>query len=228
MKIHYYALFFCLLIASCKGKSSAEIEKEEKVVFDQSLADELERMAEVDQIAAYIPQGKYTEMSQEEWKSFKDSVFTTHQKRLTQIFDKHGFVGFDLAGENGSNNFWLMVQHSDHAPDFQKKVLQQMKIAVDHNNASPSNYGLLVDRVNLNTGLPQVYGTQVDYRFDVCQAFPKNLKDSANVNQRRSEIGLPPLEEYLNRMSKMHFEINKKIFLDKGIKGPKLYEIDDQ
>lgn len=208
----------------CKEKSSEKEEIPEKVEFNQDLADELERMAEVDQIAAYIPQGIYKGMTSDQWNSFKDSVFTTHQKRLKEIFDKYGFVGFDLAGEEGSQNFWLMVQHSDHNPDFQKEVLANMKIQVEKENAKPSNYGLLVDRVNLNTGKPQIYGTQVDYNFDIAQAFPKNLADSGNVNERRKSIGLEPIEDYLNQMTLMNFEMNKQFYLDKGITEPKFYK----
>ncbi len=210
-------------IFGCKQETTDNTVIQEKVEFNQTLADELKKMAEVDQIAAYIPQGKYKEMTSEQWNSFKDSVFTTHQKRLKQIFDKFGFVGFDLAGEEGSLNFWLMVQHSDHNPEFQQEVLEKMKIQVDQQNADPSNYGLLVDRVNLNTGKPQIYGTQVDYNFDIAQAFPKNLADSANVNERRKSIGLEPIEDYLNQMSLMNFEMNKQFYLDKGITEPKLY-----
>lgn len=54
------------------------------------MTDELKKMAEVDQIAAFVPQGKYKERCIEKWDSFKDSVFTTHQKRLKQIFDEYG------------------------------------------------------------------------------------------------------------------------------------------
>lgn len=209
-------LIIGLLLLGCK----------EKVEFNQDLANELKKMAEVDQIAAYIPQGKYKKMTTEQWKSFKDSVFTTHQKRLKQIFNKHGFVGFDLAGKKGSDNFWLMVQHSDHNPNFQKEVLYKMKIEVDKKNASPSNYGLLVDRVNLNTGKKQVYGTQVTYNMTTGQAYPKPLKDSLKVNERRKSIGLEPIEKYLNSMTEMHFEMNKNGYLkDLGINKPKLYKL---
>lgn len=223
MRIAYTTFILCLVMG-CKNKSPKENRTEKKVVFNQELANELKEMAEVDQIAAFIPQGKYKEMSNQAWNAFKDSVFTIHQKRLNQIFDEYGFVGFDLAGEEGSHNFWLMVQHSDHNPQFQKKILEQMEVEVKKSNASPSNYGFLVDRVRLNNHQPQVYGTQVDYNWEVCQAFPKTMEDSINVNQRRKKNGLPPLEEYLNQMSEMHFEINKAIFLEKGINGPKLYK----
>lgn len=217
-------IFIGLILIGCKEKTSKINEIQEKVEFNQNLANELEKMVKVDQIAAYIPQGKYREMTSEQWKAFKDSVFMTHQKRLREIFDKYGFVGFDLVGEKGSQNFWLMVQHSDHNPEFQKEVLVKMKVQVDKGNAKPNNYGLLVDRVNLNLGKPQVYGTQVDYDFNIAQAFPKNLADSINVNERRKSIGLEPLEEYLNRMSLKNFEMNRQFYLNKGITEPKLYK----
>lgn len=212
------------LLSGCTEKASDKKKIPEKVEFNQALAEELKKMAEVDQIAAYIPQGEYEDMSDEEWNAFKDSVFTIHQKRIQQIFDAHGFVGFDLAGEEGSQNFWLMVQHSDHNPDFQKEVLEKMKTEVDKGNATPANYGLLVDRVKLNTGEAQIYGTQVGYNLDIAQAFPKNLADSSTVNQRRKSIGLEPLEKYLNDMSKANFQMNKEFYLNKGITEPKLYK----
>ena len=217
-------LIIGLSLFGCKEKSSKKEEIKKQVEFNQDLADELKKMAEVDQIAAYIPQGEYKKMTEEQWDSFKDSVFTTHQKRLKQIFDKYGFVGFDLAGEEGSQNYWLMVQHSDHNPAFQKEVLEKMKIEVDQKNAKPSNYGLLVDRVKLNTGEKQIFGTQVTYNMETGQAYPKDLEDSLNVNERRKSIGLEPLEEYLNGMTEMHFEMNKKYYSEKGITEPKLYK----
>ncbi len=209
---------------ACKETPKEVVINESKIAFNQALVDELKKMVETDQVAAYIPQGKHKELSEEDWNTFKDSVFTTHEKRLQDIFNKNGFVGYDLAGEEGSKNFWLMVQHCDHNPDFQNKVLEKMKIEVGNKNAKPSNYGLLVDRVNLNTGKAQVYGTQVTYNFNTGQAYPKTLEDSINVNKRRKSIGLEPLEVYLNEMTKMHFRMNKEGYLkEKGIIEPKLY-----
>jgi hypothetical protein len=208
----------------CKEKTVNKKLVEEKVEFNQDLADELRKLAEVDQIAAYIPQGEYKRLSEKEWNSFKDSVFTTHESRLIEIFKENGFVGFDLVGKGGSSNFWVMVQHCDDNPEFQSEVLKKMKVEVDKGNASPRDYAYLVDRVKLNTELEQVYGTQVSYNFEICQAYVKNLADSSNVNERRKSVGLERLEEYLNSMSKSHFLMNKQIYLDKGITEPKLYK----
>lgn len=194
MKRIYLFVFIGLLITACQGEKSGHNNNATIMKFNQKLAAELERMAETDQIAAYIPEGKYKELSEEQWNAFKDSVFTTHQFRLDQIFEENGFPGYDLVGKEGSKNFWLMVQHSDHNPEFQNKVLEKMKLEVEKGNADPGSYGLLVDRVNLNTGKPQVYGTQVTYNTQICQAYPRDLTDSATVNERRKSIGLPSIE----------------------------------
>lgn len=220
----YRILIIGFLIFGCKEKTTDKKVVEKKIEFNQNLADELKKLTEIDQIAAYIPQGEYKKLSKKEWNSFKDSVFTTHQKRISEIFSEHGFVGFDLAGNEGSENFWLMVQHSDHNPNFQKQVLEKMKIEVDKGNAKPSNYGLLVDRVKLNIGEAQVYGTQVTYNMNIGQAYPKKLADSINVDQRRKSIGLEPLKNYLNSMSESHFLMNKKYYSDKGITEPTFYK----
>ena len=103
------------------------------------LRNELEEMVKVDQIAAYIPQGKYKEYTHEQWNNFKDSVFTSNKKRVEAMFDKYGFLGFDEVGKDGSNHFWLLVQHSDKYPEFQMKVLKSMDKEVKRGNAESNN-----------------------------------------------------------------------------------------
>lgn len=88
------------------------------------------------------------------------------------------------------------------------------------------NYALLVDRVKINTGQKQIYGTQVDYNFKSAQAYPKKLADSINVNTRRKSVGLDPIEVYLNRMSKKHFDMNINGYIKNGITEPTLYKVD--
>jgi predicted TIM-barrel fold metal-dependent hydrolase len=221
----YGLLLIGLLVVACKEKTTKNKLVDNKVEFNQTLADELSKMVITDQLAAAnaYPPKNYSHLTQEEWKSFKDSIFRTHQKRVKQVFDNFGFPGYDLVGEGGSSDFWLIVQHSDHNPEFQLEVLEKMKKEVDKGNAGSRTYGLLVDRVKLNTGEAQIYGTQVAYNMEICQAYPRKLADSINVNKRRKEIGLEPLEVYLNDMTKMNFKMNKEFFAKKGVTKPKLY-----
>ncbi|PAW92079.1 hypothetical protein CKK33_00640 [Mucilaginibacter sp. MD40] len=190
--------------------------------FNQPLADSLAKWVKVDQIAASVPQGEYKNWTRERWDNFKDSVFNTHQRLLANIFKQYGYPGYDLVGKTGSNHFWLMVQHCDKHPDFQIQVLKAMKVEVDKNNADPKNFAYLTDRVNINTGKKQVYATQLTYNTKLCQAIPRPLADSANVNIRRRQVGLEPIEVYLNQMSRLHFEMNKEVYEKQGIHEPKI------
>lgn len=153
---------------------------------------------------------------------YNDSVFAVNEGRLRSIFDQYGFPGYDLVGKKGSNNFWLMVQHCDKDVSFQQAVLKAMETELPKDNADPKNFAYLTDRVSLNTGRKQIYGTQVTYNTDSCQAIPKPLADSLNVDRRRSKIGLESIESYLNWMSQLHFEMNKAVYQKKGIHQPKL------
>ncbi|CAA0147908.1 Probable lipoprotein precursor [Tenacibaculum maritimum] len=219
-------LIIGLSLFGCKEKTSDKKKIEQKAEFNQNLADMITVRAKIDQtVARGNPPEKYKIIGLEKWRDYKDSVFRDNKKILEKVLNEYGFPGIDLVGKQGSFNFWLMVQHCDFDPDFQKEVLQQMKIEVDKGNAIPRNYGLLVDRVNLNTGEKQIYGTQVAYNRKTGQAYPRDLEDSLNVNKRRESVGLEPIKKYLNHMTNNHFQMNKENMIKRGITEPKLYEL---
>ena len=89
MKIISSIALIATLIFSISCNSKKEIKQEQEISFNQELADELAQMGTIDQIAAYIPKGKYKAYSQNEWQAFKDSVFTNN--KITLEFDLHGF-----------------------------------------------------------------------------------------------------------------------------------------
>ncbi|TGE05412.1 DUF6624 domain-containing protein [Hymenobacter fodinae] len=81
---------------------------------------------------------------------------------------------------------------------------------VRKHNANPTNYAYLTDRVAINSGQPEEYGTQVVYEgAGLGKAVPKSLRDPQNVDKRRAAIGMEPLQSYLNMMTNMHEEMNK-------------------
>ncbi len=191
------------------------------------LADTLASMVIADQKAAGLPpQGVL--ITSPNWLSFKDSLFTSHYQRLSKIFEREGYPGYDKVGKSGAKNFWLMVQHLDKWPDFQLTVLKAMEKEVNNENASPADFAYLTDRVRLNTGQKQVYGTQVKYNTDSCQAYPKQLDQPETVNLRRKQAGLTSLEIYLNQLSESHFIMNKDFYEKKGITKAKLYPVKEQ
>jgi hypothetical protein len=206
-----------VILASCAAKFT----ESKRFQLDRQLKD----MVEVDQVAASMPQGKYKDLTKEQWNNFKDSVFAVHKQQSEQLFNKYGFLGFDKVGQEGSKNFWLLVQHCDKYPAFQKEVLKAMDKEVKKGNANPNNYAYLYDRVKVNAGEKQLFGTQVTYEVATTgRAIPKiGLADSANVDRLRKEYGLHSLKEYLNEMTTSHYEMNKDHYQKMGIGKPNLY-----
>lgn len=123
---------------------------------------------------------------------------------LYDIFVSYGFPNYDLVGIEGSNNFWLLVQHQDAYPSFQDSVLSKMKIEVDANKASASNYAYLVDRVKVNSGQPQVYGTQMELNHEKTSFIPKKVIDPDKLNKRRLSVGLDSIESYIELMNHVY------------------------
>lgn len=169
-----------------------------KLTDNQSiqLRKDLDEMVKVDQIAANLPKGKYLTYSKEEWSKFRDSVHTNITNKIVDLFNQYGFLGYNKVGKEGSKHFWLLVQHSDKNPEFQKKVLKAMNKEVKKENANPGDYAYLYDRVKVNAGEKQKYGTQLSYN-SAGKPFPKiGLMDSINVDIFRKAYNLEPLKDY--------------------------------
>ncbi|HEU4533560.1 MAG TPA: DUF6624 domain-containing protein, partial [Polyangiaceae bacterium] len=58
---------------------------------------------------------------------------------------------------------------------------------------------MLEDRVRVHSGLPQRYGTQVDWDADGVLS-PREIEDPEGVEARRRAVGLPPLAEKLREV----------------------------
>jgi hypothetical protein len=171
--------------------------------IDSTLLKKLEHMSIIDQLAASKSKSSST-LSTSEWA---DSVYQAHQKFLENTLNKFGYPGYNLVGKRGSQLYWVMVQHSDFNPNFQLQVLDSMYKEVQNNNADPINYAYLLDRVKMNMGEKLVYGTQVTYHWFSGKARYRPTIDPENLNQRRAEIGLEPIDIYLDEMT----EVNNKM-----------------
>jgi hypothetical protein len=116
--------------------------------------------------------------------------------RLREIVDEYGWPTPELVGKDGASAAWLIAQHSDFDVAFQVEVLALMRDALDEGDADATEVAYLQDRVAVNTGRPQTYGTQIRCRGG--RARPATpISDRPQVDELRAEIGLEPLEDYL-------------------------------
>jgi hypothetical protein len=113
---------------------------------------------------------------------------------VSHILDTYGWIGTDSIGPSGSTTLWAVIQHSDL--DVQQKYLPMMRTAVQQGRAHASELAYLEDRVALQEGRKQSYGTQFKLNEKTNKYFLAPIEDEPNVNKRRAAIGLGPLEDY--------------------------------
>ncbi|MBA3999508.1 DUF6624 domain-containing protein [Brevundimonas sp.] len=120
---------------------------------------------------------------------------------LKTELDAHGWFRISQHGEEADRAAWLIVQHADQDPQFQTAVLAMLEPLVALGETRPSSYAYLHDRVAVNTGRPQRYGTQ-----GRCTApnvwTPRMIEDEARVEALREQVDIGSLTEYRAHMSR--------------------------
>jgi len=99
----------------------------------------------------------------------------------------------------------ILMQHQDLHPEFQEEVLIKMKEEADKGKASIINYAYLLDRVKVNTGQLQVYGTQMILNSQKTSYEPEPGVKPDKFNERRRSVGLDTIESYTETMNSRYF-----------------------
>lgn len=142
-----------------------------------------------------------TDPSQRDWDSVSE-VDIKHGKRLKEIVKLYGWLGVSDVGLNGTSALWLLIQHQDHDVDFQKECLFLLDKAVQAYESPMQHYAYLLDRVNMNQKIPQVYGTQWIQENDMYTLY--NVEDPENLDKRRQEAGLCTIAEYKESLKQVY------------------------
>lgn len=123
-----------------------------------------------------------------------------NQATVFGILDKEGWPA--RLSDKANQAIWLVIDHSDLAT--RRKYLDLVKAKAEEGVLDKSDYATLNDRVLMEEGKPQIYGTQIKITgtiiFGEEQTLPMYLwpvEDPAALDSLRSSIGLPPIEEYL-------------------------------
>jgi len=118
--------------------------------------------------------------------------------KVAEIIDKHGWLGPDEIGNDANFTLFLIVQHAELK--VQQKYLLLLRDAVKQGRAAKKDLAYLEDRVALGEGRLQIYGTQVVPNLDEPEkGYVRPMIDPINVDTRRKEVGLEPLDDYIQQ-----------------------------
>jgi hypothetical protein len=125
------------------------------------------------------------------------AVDSRNLAELDKIIEQFGWPGIDLVGVDASRAAFLILQHAPLAR--QQALLPLFRQAVAEGRARAADLALLQDRILVGEGKKQLYGSQVVAGPDGLPHLHP-IEDPEKVDERRRAIGLPPLEEYLQRL----------------------------
>jgi Family of unknown function (DUF6624) len=114
------------------------------------------------------------------------AVDAANTARMQAIVQARGWPGRTLVGDDGAQAAWLLVQHADHDPAFQRVCLELLGGAVQAGEADARHHAYLTDRVLLAEGSQQLYGTQFRVAGGSWQLRP--LADPDRVDDRRRQV----------------------------------------
>lgn len=118
---------------------------------------------------------------------------------LKADLEANGWYRISVFGDLPSRAAWVMIQHADRDPAFQQQMLALLQPLALEKEVEPWDVALLYDRVAINAGRPQRYGSQ-----GRCVARnvwgPQPLEDETRVDEYRASVELPPLAEYAAHM----------------------------
>ncbi len=116
---------------------------------------------------------------------------------LKQTISTNGYPSAKTVSGDAMRAVFLILQHSDSDPQWQREQLQHVKRMAFDGDLSKQDYAYFHDRVLVNNGEPQLYGTQyikVDKANNIAELGPVQGLDS--LEYRRMEVGLMPSEMY--------------------------------
>ena len=112
-----------------------------------------------------------------------------NQELVISIIEKCGMPTLKEVTQEHMKAIWLGLQHSNKK--IRKKYFPQIEKAVENGDLSKQQYALMKDRMLMDEGKPQIYGSQIK------NGKLYKLENPETVNERRKEMGMGTIEEYL-------------------------------
>jgi hypothetical protein len=125
-------------------------------------------------------------------------VTVRNADRLAEIIDEHGWPTAELVGPEAARRAWLIAQHADRQLHLQRRALTLLTEAVHAGQGDATQLAMLRDRVLVNEGRPQIYGTQIAGVADGAPV-PWPCEDPERMDRRRAEVGLEPFSVHVAR-----------------------------
>jgi len=197
-----YKFFILIIVLTLQTTVNAQVEETINIQQYTILKNKLESIRVKDQaLRLILPEiekkfGKESEELKYIW------ILIHHQDSINEIevgkiIDRYGWLGANKVGDLANQSLWLVIQH---APiEIQEKYLPYLRKSVEKGESEGWYLAFLEDRILMRNGEKQIYGSQSTFNKETGKFHIYPIRDPENVNEKRNEIGLEPIEEYAEK-----------------------------
>lgn len=186
------------------------------IVFDERLKRQLDSIKELDQryrslmgLGPSDLKAKAEAMGLEEdeysgdlW-SRQSTIDNSNMAFVENIFNTKGYPGKSMVGESTNTAAWYVLQHSEKIPQY----FPLIKKAGEEDELPYRLVAMMEDRLLMQEGKPQIYGTQGKSYDDARGSFIWPIENPESVNELRMEAGFSStIEEYAKNLFGEDFE----------------------
>lgn len=184
-----------VLIAPVAEAIAAEDARQAALPPATSDRERLERMAVLDQVGrraltpidlGVLPKGERQAANRAMWEPL-GAMDERLLKELLTMVPAEGWFRKSVYGERAAGAAFLIIQHSDL--EQWRRFVPILEPLVAEGEVDGEAYGLMYDRLAINEGRPQRYGTQMTCKAGKFVIDWDNLEDPANAEERRRAMG---------------------------------------
>jgi len=217
---------FLSLITNEKWKNieDAQIEKYEKkneVIRNKVFAKELFRMIIKDQGFMYVGNIERKKYMQNGGYFSTPSIFPVlameeknkkeNEIRLLELIKLYGWPTASSVTEYAAAGAALIINHASH--ELRLQYFPMLEEAFKKGEAQPLRYAKMRDRLLIEKGEKQLFGTQIKFENFEGEDFerqPYPMEEPEYVDKRRAKIGLGPLSVYLKEKFNIDWNVEQK------------------
>ncbi len=129
-----------------------------------------------------------------------------NESKLLKLLDTHGWPTASSVTEYAAAGASLIINHATY--EIRSQYFPMLERAFKQGEAQPLRYAKMRDRLLVENGKKQLFGTQ--WKFQNSTRVPHPIEEPEYVDKRRAEIGLGPLDAYLKERFNIEFKVVQK------------------
>ena len=126
-------------------------------------------------------------------------LYEADTARLCQILKTNGWPTTTMVGEQGVFAAFQILKNAENF-ELQRDLLPVIIAAIKKDPFQKMEFAGLYDRLRVGAGMKQLFGTQAISRGGFLILYP--VEDQANLDARRKEFGLGPIDNYIQGLER--------------------------